>query len=371
MSKDMGITNLLRDSEAWKDASPQSQVAWFTKINKEESGWQMSKDNVETFGHLLSGAPLAKLVELAYMSKEDETLSKAVGNLLNRTEFNSLKVQELWEALPMKERLSYKFLISKLDVSQIIALYDDKYLDLFNQRSFFDREWLSEDRTVMSVPWPNIVEVGIMHIAHTPVARLEEIPSSAFTSRVLPSEGKTSILSPLLTHCQAVAIYNKVIEYPEAFKDNKLPAALISAMPSKDILQLGSSSSFFPKMEWTEDKEVLVLASETFTPAQMFALHQVARGFLWQSDTLSTILLLHPQCLSDVPPQKFRAEIGAVIDALQRAGPGSFHKMAASVQRLPRRLLMAWLEAALTLPGSHTSEGWWNSDVLLMAWLEA
>jgi len=383
--KNMGITNLLRDSEAWKDASPQSRVAWFTKINEEESGWQMSKDNVENFGHLLSGAPLAKLEELAYMSKEDETLSKAVGNLLNRTEFNSLKVQELWEALPLKERLSYKFLISKLDVSQIIALYDDKYLDLFNQRSFFDREWLSEDRTVMSVPWPNIVEVGIMHIANTPVAslneinlltlgkfitilyppQLEEIPSSAFTSRVLPSEGKTSILSPLLTHCQAVAIYNKVIEYPEAFKDNKLPAALISAMPSKDILQLGSPSSFFPKMEWTEDKEALVLASETFTPAQMFALHQVARGFLWQSDTLSTILLLHPQCLSDVPPQKFRAEIGAVIDALQRAGPGSFHKMAASVQRLPRRLLMAWLEAALTLPGSHTSEGWWNSDVLL------
>ena len=103
--------------------------------------------------------------------------------------------------------------------NQIIALYDDKYLDLFNQRSFFDREWLSEDRTVMSVPWPNIVEVGIMHIANTPVAslneinlltlgkfitilyppQLEEIPSSAFTSRVLPSEGKTSILSPLLT----------------------------------------------------------------------------------------------------------------------------------------------------------------------------
>merc|ERR1719204_1343825 len=83
--------------------------------------------------------------------------------------------QELWEALPLKERLSYKFLISKLDVSQIIALYDDKYLDLFNQRSFFDREWLSEDRTVMSVPWPNIVEVGIMYIANTPVASLNEI----------------------------------------------------------------------------------------------------------------------------------------------------------------------------------------------------
>merc|ERR1719180_605128 len=53
------------------------------------------------------------------------------------------------------------------------------------------------------------------------------------------------------------------------------------------------------------------------------------------------------------------------MEALHQAGPEKFHQMAESVQRLPRRLLMAWLEAVLEMPGSDTNDGWWNSDVLL------
>merc|ERR1719500_2056996 len=118
-------------------------------------------------------------------------------------------------------------------------------------------------------------------------------------------------------------------------------------------------------MTWALHKEALVRASDSFTPGQMHALHVLARPYLTQPDTLSTILTVHPQCLADVTPQQLRVNIGALVEALHQAGPEKFHQVAASVQKLPRRLLMAWLEAVLEMPGSHTPAGWWNSDVLL------
>merc|ERR1719430_1928935 len=118
-------------------------------------------------------------------------------------------------------------------------------------------------------------------------------------------------------------------------------------------------------MTWASHKEALVKGSDSFTPGQMHALHVLARPYLWQVDTLATILMVHPQCLADVTPQQLRVNIESLVEGLHQAGPEKFHDVAASVQKLPRRLLMAWLEAVLEMPGSHTNAGWWNSDVLL------
>jgi uncharacterized membrane protein len=266
----------------------------------------------------------------------------------------------------------------KLDVAQLIAYYDNSFAHIYLEKPFLDREWLSEDgKMMLSVPWPSVMVAGLMHVDHSDRStwgekellilgkflvilyppQLEAIPAAALTQGVL-----SSILSPLLTHCQRVVLYNKFTFETER---SNVPDLLISAMPSKTILQLGSASSTFPLMTWALHKEGLVKASDSFTPGQMHALHVLARPYLWQADTLTTILTVHPQCLADVTPQQFRVNMGAVVEALHQAGPGKFHDMAASVQKLPRRLLMAWLEAVLEMPGSHTNAGWWNSDVLL------
>ena len=102
----MDIPNLLKDLEAWEEATPQGQVTWFTKFLK-ESGWQLLVDQIMAFGHLLSGAPLAMLTELINKPEPrihggDPASYSAIGHHLNHTDFNALRVQELWEGLPEK-----------------------------------------------------------------------------------------------------------------------------------------------------------------------------------------------------------------------------------------------------------------------------
>ena len=271
----MDIPNLLKDVEAWEEATPQGQVAWFTKFLT-ESGWQQLVDQIMAFGHLLSGAPLEMLAELANMPEPrihggDPASYSAIGHHLNHTDFNALRVQELWEALPKKELLWMFFTQGpKLDVAQLIAYYDDGFAQLYNEKPFLDREWLSEDGKMKSVPWSSVMVAGLMHVDHSARAtwgekelldlgkfllilyppQLEEIPTAALTKGVL-----SSILSPLLTHCQQVVLYNKFTFETER---SDLPDLLISAMPSKTILQLESASSTFPQMTWALHKEALV-----------------------------------------------------------------------------------------------------------------
>ena len=139
----MDIANLLKDLEAWERATPQDEVIWFTKFFK-ESGWQQLVDQIMALGHLLSGAPLAKLAELANMPEPtihggDPTSYSAIGHHLNHTNFNALRVQELWEGLPEKELLWMFFSLSNC----LSCCLDSQIICIGTQQAIF---WKKENK---------------------------------------------------------------------------------------------------------------------------------------------------------------------------------------------------------------------------------
>jgi len=373
----LNMREMLTDSEEWIEASQRGKVAWFTKFVKEDSWDDIvgSARSLMALGHVMSGAPL----DLLRLVKKDNMLdANLLAGVINKTDMNPLRVQELWEALDENEQ-EWMFFgqAHKLDVSQLLAYYKENFAHLHNEKQFLDKEWLSGSGTV--VPWANLMVAGLKHMDEgTPSTwkqknllelgkflvllfppQLDAIPASEFDLQNLFD----SVLSPRLTHCQRTVLYRK-------FRDTRVsyvsvPEILMAAIPSDTILQLGSYRAPIP-VNWAMDQSSLVAASALFTPGQMHALHILAQPTLWQDETLKTILTQHPECLGSVMPRDFRANIGAVIDAIYLAGPANFHRVAEKIQSLPRALLMAWLEAVLVMPGSSKLEGtWWRSDVLL------
>ena len=263
----------------------------------------------------------------------------------------------------------------KLDVSQLLAYYDHSFAHLYNEKAFLDSQWLGS--SPLPVPWTGLMVGGLKHMdADSPATwrqkdlldlgkflvllfppELEVLPAARFNSAIF-----SAVLSPLLTHCQRVVLYNK---YLLSSPSSPLPSLLLTALPSSTLLLLGTASSPLPSTSWDQDMPALVSASRLYTPAQMHSLHTLARPSLWQPATLATILASHPPCLADVPPMTFRVNLARVVDALYLVGPEGFHALAERVQELPRVLRMAWLEAVLVLPGSTREHDWWDSNVLL------
>jgi hypothetical protein len=357
-------------------------VLWFTKFLA-ESGWGEvggSAAALEQRGHVLTGAPLDRLRNLTNTSHGGANIAA----ILNQTDMNPLRVQELWEGIP-QEQLQWMFFgeADKLDVTQLIAFYDNSFAYLYNEKAFLDREWLASDSA--AVPWSSLMVVGLKHMARGAPAswqekdlldlgrflvllyppQLDQLKANQFNAGVF-----AKVLSPRLTHCQRTVLYRKYLKSSICTTSCPLPEVLMAAIPSQTLLRLGADgtpSSAEPlAVTFARDQASLVAASALFVPGQMHALHMVARPYLWQPATLATMLAIHPECLNDVAPHEFRTNLDLVVEAVYLAGPDTFHEMAESLQRLPRHLLMAWLEAVLEMPGSSLMDGkWWNSDVLL------
>jgi len=380
----MNVPDLLATWEEWQEATEQAKVVWFTKFLA-ESGWEgvvgappLPRDlALRRLGHLLSGAPLDRLASIAETpeprSHAGEVRGSGVASVLNHTVMNPLRVQELWEAVPAEER-RYLFPThgAALDPAQLLHAYSTSFAHLHSLKPFLDATWVPDAAT----PWTSLMVVAAKERDSDPVAtwgerqlldigaflallyppQLEELRAASLTPGVLDK-----VLSPLLTHCQRTVLYSKFMETGS----RALPPLLMAAIPSTTILQLGSASSPLA-VTWASHREALLQAAALYTPAQMIALHQLSRPVLWEAASLSSILATHPECLADVTPREFRANLGSMVEALYLAGPEMFHSIAESVQRLPRHLLMAWLEAVLELEGSTRGElGSWSSDVLL------
>jgi len=380
----MNVPDLLADWEEWRAASVQAKVVWFTKFVA-ESGWEgvvgappLPRDlALRRLGHLLAGAPLNRLASIAETpeprSHAEEVRGSGVASVLNHTDMNPLRVQELWEAVPAPER-RYLFPThgAALDSAQLLHAYSTSFAYLHSLKPLLDASWVPDSAT----PWSSLLVVAAKERDSDPIAtwgerqlldigaflatiyppQLEELRTASLTSGVLDK-----VLSPLLTHCQRTVLYGKFLETGS----RAVPPLLLAAVPATTLLQLGSATSPLA-VAWASHKEELLRAAELFTPAQMVALHELSRPVLWEAPSLSSILAIHPECLADVTPKEFRANLGSVVEALYLAGPEMFHSIAESVQRLPRHLLMAWLEAVLELEGSTRGQGgWWSSDVLL------
>ena len=89
---------------------------------------------------------------------------------------------------------------------------------------------------------------------------LESLPASKFNSTIF-----SAVLSPLLTHCQRVVLYNK---YLLSSLSSPLPSHLLTALPSSTLLLLGTASSPLPSTSWDQDMPALVSACRLYTPAR-------------------------------------------------------------------------------------------------------
>eukprot|EP00092_Neocalanus_flemingeri_P041336 GFUD01045010.1.p1 GENE.GFUD01045010.1~~GFUD01045010.1.p1 ORF type:complete len:1669 (+),score=312.22 GFUD01045010.1:50-5056(+) len=371
----LNIADKLEDTSMWGLASPQSKVAWFTKFEGRK-GWREvagTPHHMVRHGHLLSGAPLDKLRELKG-NKEIET--SLLAEVLDNTEMNPLRVQELWEALADVDReKSFIAQASNLDVSQILSHYDTPNIihTPHQHHVMLETAWFSEDK--INVPWVNSLAIAFSYmnnqefvswtykelqglgrfLAILSPAEIDLIPAIDFNSTMLGM-----ILSSTLSLPQLNSIYLKYLDNNYLVADATLNPILLSALPSATILSAN------PPFIWSQDKTNLLVASAKYSPGQMHSLHEISKPGHWASANLSAILSTHPQCMSDVNPREFRVKLDYVVSAIYTAGPDKFHSIATKVQKLPRHLLMAWLEEAHTRPGSKRLPGeWWNSDVLL------
>eukprot|EP00092_Neocalanus_flemingeri_P002648 GFUD01002836.1.p1 GENE.GFUD01002836.1~~GFUD01002836.1.p1 ORF type:complete len:1672 (-),score=322.02 GFUD01002836.1:132-4439(-) len=371
----LNIADKLEDTSMWGLASPQSKVAWFTKFEGRK-GWREvagTPHHMVRHGHLLSGAPLDKLRELKG-NKEIET--SLLAQVLDNTEMNPLRVQELWEALADVDReKSFISQASNLDVSQILSHYDTLNLvhTPHQHHVMLENAWFAQDK--FNVPWVNFLAISFSYmnneefvswsykelqdlgkfLAILSPAEIDLIPADDFNTTML-----STILSSTLSLPQLNSIYLKYLENHYLVADATFNPLLLSALPSVTILSAN------PPFIWSQDKTNLLVASAKFSPGQMHSLHEISKSGHWAPGNLSAILSTHPQCMSDVNPREFRAKLDYVVSAVYTAGPDKFHIIATKVQKLPRHLLMAWLEEAHTRPGSKRLPGeWWNSDVLL------
>eukprot|EP00091_Calanus_sinicus_P004862 TRINITY_DN1522_c1_g1_i1.p1 TRINITY_DN1522_c1_g1~~TRINITY_DN1522_c1_g1_i1.p1 ORF type:complete len:1087 (-),score=342.03 TRINITY_DN1522_c1_g1_i1:65-3325(-) len=365
----LDLAEKLTNITHWYLASPETNVAWYTVFEK-YNGWEEiagTPRHVLIHGHLMSGAPMDKLREL----KDQETVeTNLIAAVLERTNMNSIRVQEVWEALSSDDKKNgFVSQALKLDVSQILDHYKDASNVNNEQKTLLEDSWLALNADVS--PWVNMLAVGFNYmqqeeyvswtqtqlqdlgkfVAILSPSELCLIPSDNFDSSIL-----STILSPVLSLSQLTCIYT---QFMEQSSENTLHPVLLSALPSAEILN--PNAPFI----WSKDKTDLLAASAIFTPAQMQALHVVSTPGQWSPSNMSSILSIHPHCLADVTPHDLRLNLDHLVQAIYTTGPDKFHTIASKIQSLPRHLLMAWLEETHGRPGSKKVDEFWSSDVLL------
>merc|ERR1719470_800704 len=365
----LNLPEKLTDTTKWDLASPESKVAWYTVFEK-YNGWGEiagTPRHVRIHGHLMSGAPMDKLREL----KDQKTIETSLfADVLDRTDMNPIRVQEVWEALSSSDKQEgFVSQARKLDVSQILDHYKDTDNANSDQKTFLEDSWLAIDSDM--APWVNMLAVGFNYmkqeeyvswtqkqlqdlgkfVAILSPSELDLVPADNFDSSML-----STILSPMLSLSQLTSIYLKSIEQSTA---DALHPVLLSALPSAEILS--PTAPFI----WSKDKTELLAASALFSPAQMQALHVVTTPGQWSPSNMSAILSTHPHCLADINPHDLRLNLDHLVQGIYTAGPDKFHTIASKIQSLPRHLLMAWLEETHDRPGSKKMGELWSSDVLL------
>jgi len=353
----------LTDQDEYSRASPQKKVAWYSKF-AEQRGWQKiieSDDEFQHHGHLVAGAPLDLLQSLRNESVSQTLLAR----LVNTTDFDPARAQILWEVLDSSHRASLlPYRANLLDISQIIRHFEDPqhkpslYLEHF-------QHWFAEKE--LSAPWATVMLLGLSYKPDSDIAvwTTEDIKTfgkfiktfspadidllgsdpGSFTMDVLEA-----ILSPSLTLPQLTSIYSKYKQQMSPSHQVMEPVhpMLFPALSSSELL------SSQPPFLWSSDRERLLAMSSAFTPGQKIALQQVMAPGLWSATNISSSLLLQPRSLSHLLPPQLRSNLDSLLAGIHMAGYHRFYDVARNIQKMPRHLLMAWLEEAL---GRYLADG--------------
>ena len=152
-----------------------------------------------------------------------------------------------------------------------------------------------------------------------------------------------TIVSPSLSLAQLTAIYKRYkaqMSTDDQVMDPVHPL-LLSALTSADI------TSPEPHFIWSQDKADILQRSALFTPGQMRALHEIMYPWKWSAVNMSTIVSVHPGCLSEVPPKEIKKNLDNLVAGIQSAGQEKFYSVAKKIQMIPRYMKMAWLEGAM------------------------
>ena len=276
-----------------------------------------------------------------------------------------LQAQILWEALDSSHRASLlPYRANLLDISQIIRHFEDPqhkpslYLEHF-------QHWFAEKE--LSAPWATVMLLGLSYKPDSDIAvwTTEDIKTfgkfiktfspadidllgsdpGSFTMDVLEA-----ILSPSLTLPQLTSIYSKYKQQMSPSHQVMEPVhpMLFPALSSSELL------SSQPPFLWSSDRERLLAMSSAFTPGQKVALQQVMAPGLWSATNISSSLLLQPRSLSHLLPPQLRSNLDSLLAGIHMAGYHRFYDVARNIQKMPRHLLMAWLEEAL---GRYLADG--------------
>jgi len=355
---ELNLDEKLSEKDLFLEADQWKQNAWFNKFF-DVKGWEKivgSSQNLQKFGHLLSGAPLEDLQHLS----RDDLDQDALVSVFNGDQFSPSSTRVIWEVV--KEDLRDGLLAEKaadLDISQLLALGSTGPSLIKKHKENLESLWFSEPKLPAS--WVNIIMVGQTLMSNDMLSSWTKDDVTSFGKIIKifsPSEilklgvdedvdfsqdVVTAMVSPSLGLAQLTAIYNK---YKKQMTDDSqvtepIHPLLYSALSTNDILASP------PRFIWTEDKDNLLSRSSLFTPGQMRALHEIMYPYHWNSFNMSAILSIHPMCLSEVRPREIKNKLGSILDGIEAAGPHKFYVIAKKVQHIPRYLKMAWLEEAL------------------------
>ena len=246
-----------------------------------------------------------------------------------------------------------------LDITQLLAHYNTTEANEFQQhREVFESTWFSSKD--FSIAWVNAMFVGLKamtdeHFTNWTSADIEnfgkfvrilspaEIEQLGADSVPMTQELVSSLVSPSLSLAQLTAIYKRY-KAQMATEDQVMDPVhplLLSALTSADI------TSPEPHFIWSQDKEDILQRSALFTPGQMRALHEIMYPWKWSAVNMSTIVSVHPGCLSEVTPKEIKQNMDNLVAGIQSAGQEKFYSVAKKIQMIPRYMKMAWLEGAL------------------------
>jgi len=364
------IENLLSDAATFGSMSPGLQVAWYTLFEK-EVGWDKivdTEEHIQKYGHLLGGAPLAKLATL------DEASSPLLGNILEMNDLNPLRVQEIWKALdnPEKKEL-YKKLAWKLDSTQLEQILEENYSVAHEAHNQVENSVFVEGGNKMA--FENVLLIAKFHHGDLSVQAWQSpllfnvgkfivalsIPNLRDLAPKISRDAVEKIMSPHLTYGQGMVIFQKYIAQlgstdTDSASWDVFPASLQHLIPSKMI-------SMESETTWTNTKDSMLKASRRMLPSQLSAMYE-SMSMPWWKENMEAILVNNPSSLESVMPGEFRHEFEAILETVQKMAREGMNSVTWGFGMLPLPLQTAWLEHVFEMEDS-TLSSMWNVNRLL------